>query len=121
MKQAPALSITACDTIKFTNIVAKVCKYVQLSKQGYLQTFFETGCQLIEEKFADNKPMQVKLLQKEEYGFWAWFLIEYMKHDEAMQNSTIPYRKYNQYKKMWLDTYRLDVALDNFYKNINCK
>lgn len=121
MKQASTLSITACDTIKYTNIVATICKYVQITRDGYLETFFEIGCQLVEQKFKDNKPMQIKLLQKVKFGFWDWFLIEYMQHDEAMQNSTIPYRKYNEYKKNWLDTYRLDNALETFYKNIHIK
>jgi hypothetical protein len=113
-------SITACDTLLYSNVVANICRYAMLSREEYLQLFFEHGCRLVEQTF-DCQQTQRQLLQNQACGFWDWYLIEYMRHDELFSYANMPYRKYSKYKYLWRISYKLDAALKAFYTQLQYK
>jgi hypothetical protein len=108
-------SITACDTIRYSNVVATICRHTLLTRQQYLQLFFETGCLLVEETF-DCKITQQALLQNPKYGYWDWYMVQYLQHDEVFSYANMPYRNYSRYKYLWSISYKLDARLKTFYQ-----
>lgn len=65
----------------------KMLNKTQLSYSQWLNIFFETGCQFVEEN-VQNKELQCNLLQDESFGFWDWFMVIYTCDDEQLLSCT---------------------------------
>ena len=108
------VSITQADATHLGSVVERTCTHTGLPKEGYLNIFFEMGCEAVELVYKDNKKVQLDILSNINYGFWGWFMVEYIKHDEDLHNSNVPYRNYAACKKLWLGTFKLYESLSNF-------
>lgn len=88
-----------------------------ISYEQWVLLFFETGCLLLEKQIA-RKFMIDALLTNKELGYWEWFLVFYLEHDEtlldfiAVQN----YEAYKNEKKKLIDLYETRSQVSIFLK-----
>jgi hypothetical protein len=111
------ISITEMDVLHFKNVVRRTCKHTLITMGEYIKLFFEIGCTAIELIYKGDKPALAWILTNKKCGYWAWFMVEYIRHDEKLHNSKIPYRDYEKTKLIWIDTFCFHEALDNFFKH----
>ncbi len=113
-QQIKQVSRTEQDSTLLNEIVDRVCRYAEMPKETYLNIFFEMGCKAVELIYKENKAIQMDILTDTGYGFWGWFMVEYIRHDEDLHTTDVPYRKYESSKKTWLSTFKLYDGLTNF-------
>jgi hypothetical protein len=109
-------SLTEIDALHFGSVVERTCMHTHTNKDGYTALFFEIGCTAIESIYKDDEPAKNYILTYTECGFWAWFMVEYISHDEQLHNSQTPYRDYEKAKRLWIDTFKFYDSLNNFFK-----
>ncbi|MFC4262442.1 hypothetical protein ACFOWM_06120 [Ferruginibacter yonginensis] len=117
-QQQRPMSQTHKDVSGFKNIISRVCYNTKITADAYQMFFFDYGCKFIEHIYKDDYISQMKILTQEKLGFWKWFLIKYIKHDEDLHNSNVPYRNYMPCKEMFIHSLRL---ADDFVKHLKTK
>ncbi len=110
------VSLTEIDALHFGSIMERTCMHTHTNKDGYTALFFEIGCNAIEHIYAKDKPARDWILKGKDCGFWAWFMVEYISHDEQLHKSSTPYRDYEKAKRLWIETFKFYDALNNFFK-----
>ena len=108
-------TITACNAIEYSNIIAEVCHKAGLSNTAYKQIFFEVGCQLVEEVYSTSPHLQKCILQNVEYNYWNWFHIEYIHNDAVLKAFRINNQNYYHQKLLWISTFGITDALTKYY------
>jgi len=108
-------SHTYVKAASFVRTVREVVYLAQITEYHRLRVLFDVGC-MIAEKYSPQ--LAERLLTDKKYGYWAWWLVEFLRDDEAI----LYYRPeaFNQYSYEAIKTcmlYDKDVS-DNFVRFI---
>ena len=108
-------SHTYVKAASFVETVREVLWIAEITDEHRIKVLFDVGC-MIAEKYAPK--FANKLLTERDYGFWAWWLVEFLRDDEAL----LYYRKevFEQFPYKTVKGYMLfdkDVS-DNFVRFI---
>lgn len=78
-------SKTQLSASEFLQTVAATCRLAGITKDYRNEVLFETGCAFVEYYIQEqNAIWRTYLLTREDSGFWAWWLTQFVKDDEAL-------------------------------------
>jgi len=111
-------SHTYVKAASFVETVREVLWIAEITDGYRIKVLFEVGCMIAEKcapKFAN------KLLTERDYGFWAWWLVEFLRDDEALlyyHPEAFQQHSYRTIKASMLNDKDVSANFDRFLLNI---
>lgn len=76
-------SKTQIEAAHYDDVHSELLSLLCISRDEWAEILFETGCEFIENNIEDGAH-QLRILEKVEYGFWAFWISVFVQDDECL-------------------------------------